>query len=344
MEIVGQYLPDASVLVREVLTGAIGGGVVAGGAFLLAYLKRKRVELRYPLGGEYASYYEDFENGEVVVVPSRSTIRQRGRSIKVVTEIDGGRSWTLDGTIISGGHVSGVYSADAAYDEGVGAFYLKIDKYALDGVWSGYDHINKITNSGRYWFRKLFNVRIRKYRRRDLTSVLHASSKAFGDGYIDTTQLVNDASQFCLVATYKGEFTGFCFGHIAPRGTIRELIRSNVALIPDDVKAANEHGTLGVIKSIAIREKFRGHGIGAKLIQAAERELGARNVEAILVPAWTRDGRTPIEPILVKAGYRHWLDVEGYWQDACESGEFACIALDGRCRCAVRFFRKARFR
>lgn len=309
---------------------------------LIRLYNRKRIESRFPVSGDYISFYEDIIDGQKVVAPSESRIIQRGASLKITTKDPNERSWTLSGTIMQGGHVSGVYSADAVYDDGVGSFYLKISKDALDGMWNGYDHENKMTNSGRYWFRRFLPASIVPYEKSFLNDILHTSANAFGYGYIDTDAIKNDSCNFALVAIVRGEFAGFCFGRRLPIGSLPDLLKMSPGILPDDVRVSDSSGTLGIMKTIAIRRKYQGHGVGSRLVKAAEESLVKLGCECILVPAWSVEGKTPIENILLTKDYAKWVTNEGYWKASCEAQEFKCISYNGKCRCSVTFFRKGR--
>ncbi|AJD53532.1 GNAT family N-acetyltransferase [Thalassospira xiamenensis] len=337
-----EYIPSISGILSELITGLLGGTVVAAATYGTKLFKRKQIEAKFPVSGEYISFFEDILDGEQIVVPSVATIKQKGSDIKITNEVSEGRSWTLEGTILQGGHISGVYSADAIYDEGVGSFYLRINPNTLDGMWNGYDHANKITNSGRYWFRRVLNCQIIPYDQEYLNDILHTSANAFGNGYFDRTAIANDTENYAVVALIDGEFAGYCFGKIEVANSVERITKLDTRVLPDDVRIANEDGNLGIIKTIAIRRKFRGHGIGTKLIQASENELKSRGAKCIIVPSWTVESKTPIKSLLIQNDYSEWLENRSYWKDECEAKKFECVAYDGKCKCSVTFYRKGR--
>lgn len=338
-----EWLPSSTDVFSDLLSGALGGSVVAGFAFVLRIYRRRKLERRFPVQGDYVSFFEDLEHGKTVVVASHARVRQKGAAIRIVNDTQEGRSWTLDGRILPGGHISGVYSADADYDEGVGSFYLKVGQNTLDGMWSGYDHVNKIATAGRYWFKKILPVDIRPARPDDIGDILHTSGNAFGYGYGQPEQIVNDDRRFAIVAHVEGEFAGFCLGFIETANGVQDLLGTETGILPDDIRAADEMGRLGILKSIVIRRKFRGHGIGSRLVAAAETSLKQRGATCILVPAWKVDGPPKIANLLERADYAEWISNDHYWRAECEAGDFQCVAFDGQCRCAVTFYRKGRF-
>ena len=87
-------------------------------------------------------------DGKVVHQCAYAKISQEGYAIKGVTNL-GDRCWTLDGTISPNGYIYGIYSAEHYADDGIGNFILHIQSAdRLEGIWSGYDSINKYIASG----------------------------------------------------------------------------------------------------------------------------------------------------------------------------------------------------
>ena len=338
------FLPQLQDIFREVLTGILGGSIVAGGAFLRNVYLRRKVEAKYPIAGDYISFYEDIADGEQIVVKSASRISQKGRAVTLTTTNNKDtRSWTLEGTISPGGHVSGVYSADDVYDDGVGSFYLKISKNNLDGMWNGYDNENKKTSGGRYWFKKLYDIQVSPFKTEHLNDILHTSVNAFGYGYLDADSIMNDEVRYAIVATVDDEFAGFCLGYVEREKNLAEITQQSHRIVPDDVRMADDRGSLGVIKSIVVRKKFRGHGVGTSLIKMAEEELIRRSADCILVPAWKMDDGTNIQDILLSLDYSEWFESKNYWRADCDAGKFECVArANDLCRCSVVFYRKGR--
>lgn len=337
------FFPHLTDILQEVVTGAIGGSIVAAVALARTIYQQKKVEAQFPLAGKYISFYEDIIDGQTTVIRSVSNISQKGKTVKLSTVNDeDDRSWSLEGTILPGGHISGVYSADDIYDEGVGSFYLKITKNRLDGMWNGYDNDNKKTSGGRYWFKKMHDVTIKPYQRDYLNDILHTSANAFGYGYIEADNIKVDDKRFTVVAEVGGEFAGFCLGYIEEANNLPQLIRAELGVLPDDVALADRNGTLGIIKSVVIRKKFRGHGIGTAILQSAETELKNRDTECILVPAWKIGETTNMRNILLSNDYREWVESPDYWKTECDQEKFQCVGRSKDCRCSVVFYRKGR--
>lgn len=337
------WLPTLADMFTELLTGAAGALFVVFGTIGTRYYKRYRLEKRFPISGPYIAFFEDIQDGKNIVVHSFAQVKQNGSSVSIVNQTSDDKSWTLDGTIFAGGHISGVYSADADYDEGVGSFYLKVSSKSLDGMWSGFDNVNRTTTAGRYWFRRILEINIHEAQQADINDILHTSGNAFGYGYVEPDQLSNDAYHYAIVAQVNDEFAGFCFGELLEANSVPDIIRQNVTILPDDVKIADQSGTLGLLKTLAVRRKFREHGVGTQLLHAAEKALLKRGSNCIIVPAWEVDNNTPIENLLLRSDYAQWLKHDHYWREQCDAKQFECVARSEECRCSVTFYRKGRF-
>lgn len=337
-----QFLPQYESIATEIIAGTIGGIFVGLFTFIWSFIKRKRAESLFPVEGEYISFFDDTEKGQPVVRRSTSSVRQRGNSVKISTTLSDKRSWSLHGSILPGGHVSGVYSADAIYDEGVGSFYLKIGDGSLEGMWNGYDHENRTISGGRYWFRRRYYPKIRDFKKSDFSHILHTANNAFGRGYFSPNFIINDRTHFALVAKIDGKFVGYSAGRFAEIDYIHKIKAGQDRPVPLDICHAHEHGKLGIIQSVAIMKKFRGHGIGTDLIIASEEKLKSLDAQAILVPAWQSPSGIHLENILHSLDYSIWFENKSIWTEECETGKFGCPHFKEKCQCSVIFYRKGR--
>lgn len=182
-----------------------------------------------------------------------------------------GRSWTLEGNIVGGGHIAGVYSADAGFDEGVGSFYLKITGENLEGLWSGYDSVNKTTSSGRYIFNKKTNAAIRDAKPADIPKMLALSTPLFGEGYVsDIRDYANNLRASLMVAEENASIIGFAMGKVFERSEGVKYIGVKTCA-PTDVKHSDVEGELGLIKTIGVEHGRQGHGVGELLFRAMEK-------------------------------------------------------------------------
>lgn len=327
-------------VINEVLAGTFGGTCVALFRLFWKKYKEVRFESKYKISGSYISFFDDIEHGRKLVSQSLSNIKQKGHKVNIITTLPSGRSWTLRGSMLYGGHVSGVYSADAPYDEGIGSFYLRINGTDLDGMWNGYDHVNKIITSGRYWFRKMLDVSISDAEQKDVNEIVSSAANSFGYGYINRNNIViGHDNHFSFIARNGGAFCGFCTSYILDANKIREMLGEYNSILPDDVRIADERGRLGVIKTISVRKKYQCRGIGFNLITHAEKNLRRNGADCIVVPAWRHSDTTRLESILKIKDYRFWFRDNSYWRDSCEKRQFQCVNFDGRCRCAVDFYR-----
>ena len=90
-----------------------------------------------------------------------------GEKIKGKTFLSDNRTWVIDGKLTTGGNLHGVYSAEDPMDQGIGTFFLKISpNKRMFGLWSEYDSVNSIVNSGKYSFiptiRRVYSFRYKE--------------------------------------------------------------------------------------------------------------------------------------------------------------------------------------
>ena len=119
-------------------------------------------------------------------------LTQKGKEIKGTTKMDS-RIWILEGEISDSGYIYGIYYAESIHDKGVGNFFLEFTNDGnLEGLWSGYDSINKKIVSGRYLFKKIPRIVISKVSEKSLPTILHIADKQLGNDYINANDFMQD--------------------------------------------------------------------------------------------------------------------------------------------------------
>lgn len=326
-----------SGLSSNVLTGLVGAAILGVFQVLIGKIRNFYLRRKYPVAGRYLTYFEDKEEGQKIQRKGVSTIQQKGRRIHGNTDLADGRRWTLDASLLSGGHVSGIYWAEAHYDQGVGSFYARISNDKMSGMWSGYDHVNGGLSAGTYNFVRMPKVKIRRARRSDRTAVLSIADHQFGPGYVKESDVAPDAGNLVLVAVDAGRVVGFAVGehrtdhlHLSPDLTER----------PKSVADANSRGCLGQIKTLAVEERYQGRGVGYELFVRMENALRKKGVDMALVPAWASPEGINIEGILNLNDYVQHSYAERHWKDECEANEFECPYKESGCRCDLVWYRK----
>jgi hypothetical protein len=210
-------------LFTEVFTGICGALIVSAIALMASVSRDWVVQRRYPVAGQYVTYFEDLIDGQRHMQTAMSRIKQRGHRITGTTTLKNGRKWLLNGSIMGIGHISGIYSAEATDDEGVGSFYLRVNGHKLDGMWSGYDHVNKITTAGRYMFERLANIKIVPLEDRFVPAILAIADHEFGPNYISEADLRSDSKFKILVAIQNKKVVGFAVGGT---GSVSETLKN----------------------------------------------------------------------------------------------------------------------
>ena len=328
--------------VHDVVAGVIGGIIVALIGWGLTLAKQYYEKKKFPIAGEYLTYFEDIEDGQLVTITSVTHIKQKGSRIIGKNTLPDGRSWTIDGNIVGTGHVAGVYSADATYDDGVGSFYLKINGDNLDGMWSGYDNENKTTASGRYFFKKKAQVNISEALDSDIPSILNLSIPLFGEGYVkDVSDYIHNKDGVALVAREKDKVVGYTLAKRCEKNDLDNVFGTDEK-ISVDIKHADKEGSLGLIKTIGVSPQRQGHGIGELLFRETDSRLKAKGAKIVVVPGWDDNGKTNVEGLMKHFDYSPFMFDPEYWKERCEQEEFQCPNKKGaECVCGITFFKKS---
>lgn len=323
------------------LLGAFSAGlmVVVGKAGRLAYLNYK-----YPIGGNYLTFYQDISNGEKVTYSAPAHIKQKGLRFKGNTELEEGKSWSVEGSIREGGHVYGTYFADSLHDQGVGNFFLKISSNRdMEGIWAGYDHENKIITSGEYRFYRIPKARIRPATSSDHSRILDISSSVLGDGYLpDINSLEKAKNCVFLVAVLHGKIVGFSYARILQPGDVGQIIRSTHD-VPPDVSLSEQRGKLGYLHTVGVDPKFQRRGIGTALVKESIEELKKLGAETLLSVGWKSEKGVHIGGVLKRSNLTAFREINEYWLEDSRKKGYSCPSCGNPCQCSAVIFKSSLF-
>lgn len=93
--------------------------------------------------------------------------------------------------------------------------------------------------------------------------------------------------------------------------------------------------SIGLFKSIAVTERFKGHGIGTILLRQSVEWFDSQKATAIVSLAWESNGIGFAQGILESLGFRRKLHIENFWYtDSLQKG-YQCPTGGNPCRCAA---------
>lgn len=331
---------------ENIFIGLLGGALVSGIGVISAYIKNKNVERRYPIKGDYITVFEDKEDDKIVNTTALARLKQNGKKIVGDTWLSSNRKWILEGTLTDKGHLHGVYYAEDPLDEGVGNFFLKVSRdRSMIGLWSGYDSVNGIINSGKYLFTPIIKeYTVANMETKHISQVLSIADDELGKKYLDVSEISTYISEpdkyICkVVFDESGAVLGFCINKILTTDELVEYLKLEQYQLPNYIKYAQK---VGVIKTVAIKEKIQKHGIGYELLKCAYKDIVDSGVQGICSVAWKNGDKINIGSILLNFGFRQHYEIKNYWAKDSEEQQFSCpVCGDPPCKCSAVMYFKA---
>jgi len=294
------------------------------------------------LSGEYVTYYEDTENGHIVVRRATAHLKQFFNIVRGYTYFGSDQKWLLRGKVIGVNKIAGIYGASSKFDQGVGTFFLEIrSNGSMDGFWSGYDNVSRKLFSGLYIFHPLYkNFTISALKRVDCASVMEIADKQLGVGYVGRQYLLDilaeKGDRQCRVAHDRetGHVIGFCIYSIIDRAMLSEILKGK------EVNTLAFHDQVGYLATIAIDDNYQGNGIACKFSELVDKEMRAINVEAIVSTAWKHNGIVNIGGVLERSGYRKKAELVNYWYADSIEKRYQCPKCGNPCNCTCVVYEK----
>lgn len=320
----------------EWLSGIIGA-LFAGIVLIISKaIRHFYLNKKYPIKGDFIAYYEDISGGQKCTLSAPTTIHQKGLDIKGKTTFELGKTWILEGKI-SDGNVYGIYHAESPNDSGKGNFFLQINATGdLDGIWSGYDHENKLITSGHYLFKRIPKIQIKSITESYHGSVLALSSRLLGKGYLPDIPQLDKNKTVLLVALSSKKFIGFAYARITEKDDLNVILKNRTIDIPPDLKLADERGTLGLLKTVCVEPENQGRGVATILIKECLNNLVTLGAETFICIAWKSSAGVQIGGVLSKLGFREWITLDKFWAEESISQNFSCpVCGNPPCNCSA---------
>lgn len=330
---------------ENILIGLIGGLLVSFLTYIKTFIKNKRMEKKFPISGEYISNFEDEIEGTKVTCTAPAVLKQNGNKIKGYTIFEeDDRKWVLEGEISNEGHIHGIYYAENPIDKGIGNFFLKVDnKRNMIGLWSGFDSANNRIESGRYRFKPVRqDIIIKAVEHRYIPHIISIADRNIGEQYL-TEELINNCindtnNYICKVAIDNDskKVVGFYISYIVNPQSINTVINVTPNQIPRMFKYPSK---IGVLKTIAVDNKYQGYSIGTLLSKDSIEEFRARNVPTICTIAWKSKNGTNLEGVLKRLNFEKVLEIKDYWKEDSINNSFECpVCGEPPCRCSAEIF------
>jgi transcriptional regulator with XRE-family HTH domain/ribosomal protein S18 acetylase RimI-like enzyme len=290
------------------------------------------------VAGEYLSKFEDEVDGVEVVTSAPAIIEQNGKKITGYTYVlNEDRKWIIEGEIASNGYLYGIYYAEKLTDQGIGNFFLEIENNGImKGIWSGFDSVNDKITYGKYTFRPMFkDFEIVDLKNKHIPQVLDICDSELGKDYLsyeDLRNVIKYEEYICKVAvnTSTNDVIGFCMCVLTdPDGAL------NIISWPDNKlpKAIEYSEKIGVIKTIAVYNKYQGYGIGKKITEACYEVLLDEGMDSACSIAWRNGDVTNVGGVLTSLGFREFTSIENYWKDDSEEKGYDCPTCGNPCSC-----------
>jgi ribosomal protein S18 acetylase RimI-like enzyme len=303
------------------------------------------VEYQYPISGTYVTRFVDSiaderdseiysgsETYTAVAELEQDGDRITGRSWMDYRTFSA--EWSLDAEITDDGHLVGEYIATSPHDQGRGTFFLYIRKNRLmEGVWTGYEDEGGEINYGEYEFRPVIESEIGPITDGTRPAAVHLLTRTgarertvrdVGDG--------GDREGFTLLAQpgpragvpQAGQFGRFIgrllFGR-TPENTGSTYDDGPLGVVVGSVLSDRDHeawraagdlptalacaDSIGFIDHIGVVEKYRRHGVGTELVEAAVHRFDRMGVDVLCLHAMGEE-QAAVDGIMNNQGFRRY--------------------------------------
>ncbi len=266
----------------------------------------EKIKKRFKITDEYMSYYEDIEDGRVVIRRAPVKLKSIFGIVTGKTWFSDSQSWNIRAKMYAKKRLVGTYFAKSDIDDGIGNFFLNvIDANTLEGFWSRYDNVNNTITTGKYIFkRKYRNYIIRKAVATDFASVIKIADEKLGEGYLTKQRLEKildkNLTDNMLVAVENGtgKIIGFSLFKNIDYDEVKRLSKGA------EFRSLMFSEKIGYLATVATRPGYEGLGIASMLVDSSLSEMKQDGVNAFFCTAWKHQGIINIGTILTSVGFK----------------------------------------
>lgn len=242
----------------------------------------------------------------------------------------------IEGEVSDSGYIYGIYYAESVHDKGVGNFFLEFTNDGdLEGLWSGYDSINKKIVSGKYLFKKKPTIIVSKVQEKNLPTILHIADKQLGKDYINANDFIED-DFLKFQASINDKIVGFI---TSKELTIEEVYKKIPTLKDKKLNQFNVVSKLSYIGSIATDPKYEGLGVASALFEYMLNELNKKDY-IILMTGWKSKNGININGIAKKFGFDEILEIKDFWKEDSIENNYDCPVCSNPCLCSAVIYVK----
>ncbi len=298
---------------------------------------------KFKISDEYMSYYEDVEDGHVVMRRAPVVLKKFLGVITGKTWFGSSQAWDIRARMHGKKRLVGTYFAKSDIDDGIGTFFLNIvDANTLEGFWAGYDNANDTLASGKYIFkRKYKDYTVRKANVADFASIIKIADAQLGEDYLTKERLEKtldkNASDEILVAVQNatGSIIAFClYNHI----TYEEAKKIGRGYAFRNMMFARE---IGYIATVATKDGFKKLGLASALIEKSISDMQEKGVNCFLSTAWKHAGVINIGSVLENLGFTKEIELAKYWYESSKKEGYLCPQCGNPCMCSCVIYTKA---
>jgi GNAT superfamily N-acetyltransferase len=352
-------LSDLSAMGTELVVSIITAMLTAAAIFLVRLGVRvtnnRLIQKKYPLGGDYITYYQDEVNAQPKIRKATLRVTQHGRTFVATNRnLDDHREWKLRGDILQHGYVAGTFGTEDPNDPSKGTYFLEpqISRHGeYSGHWSGYDSANRKIASGSYVWRRLSRVKVRTLDASSmpyLDKIMAIFAASLGEQFIAREELAASLQAPRAAGPLNGQFVqgAFVGKELVAVRTASVLSPTAVSEFEVDARKAGATVSLrnykvGKLAQNAVRPDHRRMGIGSQMVSAGVELLRQQGCTACVAVSWDSKSLESSATVLEAFGFRRIATALEYWKmDSVEKG-FHCPKCGvPPCLCAAGFYMK----
>lgn len=174
----------------------------------------------------------------------------------------------------------------------------------------------------------------------DMIEIINIADEGLGKNYLNQKVLqrvlFEKNTALKVAKTASNEVVGFVFTFIQNYSSLSPKLQNTFYH-----KAINASDKICVLKTIAVKSRYKNQGGGSALVQEVLKYAAKKNAAYITTIAWKENNKINLAGILTRNGFHKVRELPNYWKEESMQNAYYCpLCHEPPCICTAVIFEK----
>ncbi len=173
---------------------------------------------------------------------------------------------------------------------------------------------------------------------KDIKEIQNIADLAFGIGYFNVNSIIKENNKDVFIYFEKAtEIKGFIYYSVLSKKRMQDIVMQH-----DILWTESEKDKYGLLKTVAVSQKYQHKGIGNRLLEYAVCHMHQNKIKHISTIVWKQSpNKTALEKILLKKNFTLQYEIQDFWKEDSIQHKYDCPVCGNPCSCSALIYMKS---